>query len=84
MDDYFKIRAVLIDKFDFMNYDTGVLLRNYVPFFKDKVVNRMRSYHTGNHEFTVQKNDLDFTLGEHKVPFEYFTISFSDLSYVWK
>lgn len=76
-----KIRAVFIDKFDFTNYDTEVPLRNYVSFFEDKVLNRMRSYLVGNHEFTVEKNDLDFTLGEHEVPFEYLTVSFSDLSY---
>lgn len=59
---------MLIDKFDFMNYDTGVPFRNYVPFFEDKVLNRMRSYLAGNHEFTMEKNDLDFTLEEHEVP----------------
>lgn len=44
----------------------------------------MRSYLAGNHEFTVEKNDLDFVLVEHEVPFEFFTVSFSDLSYAWK
>lgn len=31
--DYFKVRAVFIDIFDFRNYDPAVPLRDYVLFF---------------------------------------------------
>lgn len=40
----------------------------------------MRSYLPGNHEFTAEEKDLDFALVEREVPFEFFTVSSSDLS----
>lgn len=69
-----------MDIFDFMNYDTRVPSTMILFVLKEKVLTRMRFYLAGNHEFAVE-NDLDFILVEHEVPFTFFTVSFSDLSY---
>lgn len=72
-------RAMFINMFDFVNYILSPLYD--APLSSFKSFNRMRSYLAGNHEFTVGKKYLDFALVEHEVHFEFFTVSFKDLSY---